>query len=94
MGSPRDPAPGGTPPSAGGAATPVGGALPAPYCCSGAFGPGVCSPDSWDANNSAALFKSACPDAYSYAYDDVRSTYTCGDPNPDYTITFCPKEPS
>jgi hypothetical protein len=60
------------------------------YCCRGAYGPGVCNPDTWGGNNSAALFKTACPDAYSYAYDDVKSTYICKDPSPDYTITFCP----
>ena len=31
-------------------------------------------------------------DAYSYAYDDQASTYTCGSAalRPDYDIIFCP----
>jgi hypothetical protein len=36
----------------------------------------------------AKLFKDACPNGYSFPYDDQTSTYTChGD---DYVITFCP----
>jgi hypothetical protein len=36
----------------------------------------------------AKVFKDVCPNAYSFPYDDVTSTYTCkGD---DYDITFCP----
>jgi hypothetical protein len=34
-------------------------------------------------------FKTACPNAYSYAYDDSTSTFTClGE---DYAAIFCPK---
>ncbi|KAK4786954.1 hypothetical protein SAY86_010787 [Trapa natans] len=54
------------------------------YCCSGAYNtPKTCSPSSY-----SELFKSACPRAYSYAYDDSTSTFTCS--GADYTITFCP----
>ncbi|KAJ1397637.1 Thaumatin, conserved site [Sesbania bispinosa] len=54
------------------------------YCCSGAYGtPDTCQPSSY-----SQLFKSACPRAYSYAYDDKTSTFTCA--AADYTITFCP----
>ncbi|KAG8377933.1 hypothetical protein BUALT_Bualt08G0085300 [Buddleja alternifolia] len=54
------------------------------YCCSGAFGtPDVCKPSQY-----SEAFKSACPHAYSYAYDDKTSTFTCRDAN--YIITFCP----
>lgn len=54
------------------------------YCCSGAYGtPDTCKPSSY-----SQLFKSSCPRAYSYAYDDKTSTFTCA--NADYTITFCP----
>ncbi|KAL1311993.1 hypothetical protein HN51_038644 [Arachis hypogaea] len=54
------------------------------YCCSGAYGtPDTCKPSSY-----SQIFKSACPRAYSYAYDDKTSTFTCA--NADYTITFCP----
>ncbi|KHN41892.1 Pathogenesis-related protein 5 [Glycine soja] len=38
------------------------------------------------------MFKSVCPKAYSYAYDDATSTFTCS--GADYTITFCPSSPS
>ncbi|CAI0382627.1 unnamed protein product, partial [Linum tenue] len=36
--------------------------------------------------------RSACPRAYSYAYDDASSTFTCG--GADYVITFCPSSTS
>ncbi|KAK9740019.1 hypothetical protein RND81_03G005000 [Saponaria officinalis] len=55
------------------------------YCCSGAYGtPDKCKPSSY-----SEVFKKACPTAYSYAYDDKTSTFTCSG-SPDYTITFCP----
>ncbi|XP_071702999.1 thaumatin-like protein 1b [Rutidosis leptorrhynchoides] len=54
------------------------------YCCSGAYGtPDTCKPSSY-----SQLFKTACPRAYSYAYDDKTSTFTCN--GADYSITFCP----
>nr|WIL60087.1 nodulation protein [Melilotus officinalis] len=57
----------------------------AQYCCSGAYGsPNTCKPSSY-----SELFKSACPRAYSYAYDDKTSTFTCASAD-EYTITFCP----
>ncbi|XP_052203293.1 thaumatin-like protein 1b [Diospyros lotus] len=57
----------------------------AQYCCSGAYGsPDTCKPSSY-----AQLFKKACPRAYSYAYDDKSSTFTCAGAA-DYLITFCP----
>jgi len=38
----------------------------------------------------AAIFKAECPTAYSYAYDDPTSTFTCdGNPVTGYSITFC-----
>ncbi|KAG4973439.1 hypothetical protein AAZX31_11G075700 [Glycine max] len=55
------------------------------YCCSGAYAtPDTCKPSSY-----SQFFKSACPRAYSYAYDDGSSTFTCA--SADYTITFCPQ---
>ena len=55
------------------------------YCCTGAFStPQTCGPSSY-----SRLFKSACPSAYSYAYDDPSSTFTCSGAS-GYTITFCP----
>ncbi|RDX72367.1 hypothetical protein CR513_48159, partial [Mucuna pruriens] len=54
------------------------------YCCSGAYAsPDTCKPSSY-----SQFFKSACPRAYSYAFDDGSSTFTCA--SADYTITFCP----
>ncbi|KAH7847905.1 hypothetical protein Vadar_031488 [Vaccinium darrowii] len=51
------------------------------YCCTGACNtPATCPP-----MNYSELFKKACPDAYSYAYDDVSSTFTCT--GADYLIT-------
>ncbi|KAL8201918.1 hypothetical protein R6Q57_011065 [Mikania cordata] len=58
------------------------------YCCSGSFG----SPDTCHPTVYSELFKSACPQSYSYAYDDATSTFTCT--GADYTITFCPRSTS
>lgn len=56
------------------------------YCCRGAYNTApTCPPFSY-----SLAVKAACPDAYSYAYDDDTSTYTCKDPSPNYTVTFCP----
>ncbi|CAH9120573.1 unnamed protein product [Cuscuta epithymum] len=58
------------------------------YCCSGAYGsPSTCRPSSY-----SAMFKTACPRSYSYAYDDATSTFTCL--GADYKITFCPSTTS
>ncbi|GER26613.1 pathogenesis-related thaumatin superfamily protein [Striga asiatica] len=54
------------------------------YCCSGAYdSPAICKPSEY-----SKAFKRACPSAYSYAFDDASSTFTCT--GADYTITFCP----
>jgi hypothetical protein len=54
------------------------------YCCSGAYGsPNTCKPSTY-----SQIFKKGCPQAYSYAYDDKTSTFTCA--SADYTISFCP----
>ncbi|CAL9102660.1 unnamed protein product [Musa acuminata var. zebrina] len=56
----------------------------AQYCCSGAYSnPNTCKPSSY-----SQFFKNACPKAYSYAFDDATSTFTCS--SADYLITFCP----
>ncbi|XP_030489075.2 thaumatin-like protein 1b [Cannabis sativa] len=55
------------------------------YCCRDEFNsPNTCQPSQY-----SRLFKQHCPQAYSYAYDDKTSTFTCtGGAN--YVITFCP----
>ncbi|CBI30176.3 hypothetical protein VitviT2T_012665 [Vitis vinifera] len=55
------------------------------YCCTGQYAtPETCLPTDY-----SRFFKSQCSQAYSYAYDDKSSTFTCfGGPN--YLITFCP----
>ncbi|OMO83560.1 Thaumatin [Corchorus olitorius] len=54
------------------------------YCCSGEYAtPNSCKPSSY-----SEFFKTACPTAYSYAYDDGTSTFTCA--GADYVVTFCP----
>ncbi|CAL9776353.1 unnamed protein product [Musa acuminata subsp. burmannicoides] len=54
------------------------------YCCRGQYGgPDTCKPTSY-----SKMFKDACPQAYSYAYDDKSSTFTCVGAN--YDITYCP----
>ncbi|RWW17736.1 hypothetical protein BHE74_00013656 [Ensete ventricosum] len=58
------------------------------YCCSGDYGnPNTCTPSSY-----SQFFKNACPRAYSYAYDDATSTFTCASAN--YLIAFCPSTTS
>jgi hypothetical protein len=55
------------------------------YCCTGRFGgPQQCKPTAY-----SRLFKSACPKAYSYAYDDPTSILTCS-AGTSYVVTFCP----
>ncbi|KAG9440894.1 hypothetical protein H6P81_021059 [Aristolochia fimbriata] len=57
------------------------------YCCTGPnSSPSTCSPTMY-----SQMFKTACPTAYSYAYDDASSTCTCT--ATDYVITFCPSGP-
>ncbi|XP_022963458.1 thaumatin-like protein 1b [Cucurbita moschata] len=54
-------------------------------CCTAEFNdPKVCQP-----SDSAKIFESQCPQAYSYAYDDENSTFTCS-AEPNYEVTFCP----
>lgn len=53
------------------------------YCCTGEFNsPKKCQPSSY-----SKVFKASCPQAYSYAYDDETSTFTCK--GADYLIKFC-----
>ncbi|CAN0872005.1 PR5-like receptor kinase [Linum grandiflorum] len=55
------------------------------YCCNGAYStPDTCPPTSY-----SLAFKNKCPRAYSYAYDDKTSTFTCTSAH-SYSITFCP----
>ncbi|XP_062218992.1 pathogenesis-related thaumatin-like protein 3.5 [Phragmites australis] len=62
----------------------------AQYCCSGEYGnPNTCRPSAY-----SQFFKNACPRAYSYAYDDATSTFTCPGGDTAYTITFCPSTTS
>ncbi|KAG6435026.1 hypothetical protein SASPL_106675 [Salvia splendens] len=54
------------------------------YCCSGEFAnPTTCQPSFY-----SGIFKRACPRAYSYAFDDGTSTFTCK--ASVYNIVFCP----
>ncbi|XP_021810422.1 thaumatin-like protein 1b isoform X1 [Prunus avium] len=54
------------------------------FCCSEAYA----TPDTCQPSVFSLFFKHACPRAYSYAYDDKTSTYTCA--SADYIIIFCP----
>ncbi|KAK9922143.1 hypothetical protein M0R45_030623 [Rubus argutus] len=55
------------------------------YCCT----PPNETPETCPPTNYSKMFSQQCPDAYSYAYDDLTGTFTCSG-SPDYTITFCP----
>lgn len=53
------------------------------YCCRGMYStPATCLP-----SNYSRAFKTACPSAYSYAYDDPTSILTCS--ATDYVVAFC-----
>lgn len=53
------------------------------YCCTGQFqDPNICKPTKY-----SEYFKHGCPTAYSYAFDDGSSTFTCREAN--YMIIFC-----
>lgn len=53
------------------------------YCCTGTYdNPNTCKPSSY-----SKFFKDSCPSAYTYAYDDPTSTFTCK--GADYLISFC-----
>ncbi|KAI4305837.1 hypothetical protein L6164_029179 [Bauhinia variegata] len=55
------------------------------YCCTGDFGtPEKCQPSDY-----SKIFKQQCPQAYSYAFDDKSSTFTCSG-GANYVFTFCP----
>lgn len=54
------------------------------FCCRGEYG----QLDKCKPSNYSMFFKQMCPQAYSYAYDDKSSTFTC--PGANYRVTFCP----
>ena len=57
------------------------------YCCTGYYSKADTCKPTWYSQQ----FKQVCPDAYSYAYDDHTSTFTCPKYSyVDYYITFCP----
>lgn len=68
------------------------------YCCSPYNLPspkengGKCRVEEWPLSSAGgrydSVFKDACPDSYSWQFDDHKSTYICN--GADYKITFCP----
>jgi hypothetical protein len=64
------------------------------------YAPHLCWSESWptssDGKNYHEIFKNQCKDAYSWAFDDFSSTYTCnsatGTPPVHYFIQFYPYE--
>ncbi|KAI9491988.1 thaumatin [Zychaea mexicana] len=54
------------------------------YCCFGSMD----TPETCPANEYSKDVKDACPDVYTYAYDDPTSTFMCRAEG--YTVTFCP----
>ena len=55
------------------------------YCCTDSYA----TPEKCPPNYYSMIFKSQCPRAYSYAYDDKTSTFTCSG-GANYSLTFCP----
>jgi hypothetical protein len=73
----------------------VDGASRSWFCCESDHN----LPQTCPANKYAQAFKSACPNAYSYAYDDQRSTYHChvdsvNHIGPDFEVFFGYNAPS
>lgn len=58
------------------------------YCCTGSYNsPSTCSPSEYSTNA-----KQACPDAYSYAFDDRTSTFIIPmQPGAGFEVMFCPE---
>ena len=59
------------------------------FCCRGQHN----KPETCQAKNHPLVrfFKDACPDMYSFAYDDQASTYSCqGSKGTMYKVAFCP----
>jgi hypothetical protein len=57
------------------------------YCCTGAYGStSTCDHTAWPVDYAYNIFKEAQPYAYSYAFDDASSTFSCL--NCNYRITF------
>ncbi|KAL1222297.1 PR5-like receptor kinase [Cardamine amara subsp. amara] len=55
------------------------------YCCTGEYStPQKCQPTSY-----SNIFKNKCQLAYSYAFDDENTAFTCSN-STEYGITFCP----
>ncbi|KAJ6522760.1 thaumatin [Mycena vulgaris] len=66
-----------------------GRAADSPNCCSGSHDTPATCPSSGVTDYN--YFKSNCPKAYAYAYDDATSLFTCpSSSNAAYTVTFCP----
>lgn len=60
-----------------------------PDCCTGQYNSPATCPSSGVAYYS--YFKSNCPNAYAYAYDDATSLFTCPSGGyPNYQVSFCP----
>ncbi|KAI8989436.1 THO complex subunit 1 transcription elongation factor-domain-containing protein [Pilobolus umbonatus] len=55
------------------------------FCCTGAYN----SAKTCGSNHYARKIKKACPDSYSYAFDDATSVYGCR--AEVYSVVFCPK---
>ena len=56
------------------------------YCCRGQFN----QPNTCQASRYVQPFHAACPNAYAYAYDDKRATFTCPNSVKQWQVTFCP----
>jgi len=66
-----------------------GNAANSPNCCSGTHDTPATCPSSGVSEYN--FFKSNCPTAYAYAYDDATSLFLCeASKNAVYTVTFCP----
>lgn len=58
------------------------------YCCTGSYN----TPQSCGPSDYSTAAKTACPDAYSYPYDDRDSTFVIPDqPGAGFLIMFCPE---
>lgn len=60
------------------------------HCCKQNYGTlSACEPKQWT-TNSAEIFKSSCPKAITYNYDNELTNFLCiGNPITGYEVAFC-----
>jgi len=67
----------------------------APYCCACASGgPDICKSGPVQQTNYVQMVHQMCPEAYGFAFDDIRATIVCTQATQYIVTYFCPSEPA